>query len=441
MALMIGRRTRVFFVPLKVPVAVDAPFIGDIPTKADHLFARCFERRSPVSEFKKIAAIVTTYYPRSHADVIVTKFLKGFPSDDGLIPPQVEIASLYMDQVHENDVGLELAKEHGVPVYNSIPKALTLGGGKLAVDGVLIVGEHGDYAWNEKEQHMYPRRFFFEQVCGVFAATGRSVPVFNDKHLAYDWGNSKWMYDRAQLLNVPFLAGSSVPLAWRNPYLEYGLDTPLEEALSIGYSGLDSYGFHALELLQCMVERRRGGETGIVAVQCLEGDAVWRAGDEGRWSRELADGAREPIEAKVAGAMEAHCPDPAVFLLEYADGLKAATLMLNGYTQGFGYAGRVSGRVRGMEVFLPEDPHAHFSYLSRNIHELFITGKPPYPVERTLLVSGALDALMDSRHRGHARVETPNLSATYRSYDSPPIRPTAPRPSGASLVPIVPWRN
>lgn len=394
-----------------------------------------------MSELRKIAAIVTTYYARSHADVIITKFLKGFPSDDGLIPPQVEVASMYMDQVHEKDVGLELAKEHGVPVYNSIPKALTLGGEKLAVDGVLIIGEHGDYAWNEKQQHMYPRRYFFEQVCGVLATSGRSVPVFNDKHLAYDWVNSKWMYDRAGMLNVPFLAGSSVPLGWRRPYLEYDLDTPLSEALSIGYSGLDIYGFHALELLQCMTERRTGGETGIVAVQCLEGDAVWRAGDEGRWSRELADAAREPIEAKAVGAMEDHCPNPAVFLLEYADGLKAATLMLNGYTQGFGYAGREQGDVRGMEVFLPEDPHAHFSYLGRNIHELFLTGRPPYPVERTLLVSGALDALMDSRHRGHRRVETPHLDVRYRSYDRLPIRPSGPRPSGASLVPIVPGRS
>jgi hypothetical protein len=168
---------------------------------------------------------------------------------------------------------------------------------------------------------------------------------------------------------------------------------------------------------------------------------VWRAGDEGRWSRELADVARERIESKAAGEMEAHCTSPAVFLLEYADGLRAATLMLNGYTEGFGYGGRVSGRVRGMEVFLPGDPHAHFSYLSRNIHELYLTGKPPYPVERTLLVSGALDALMDSRFRGHLRVETPHLDVRYRSYERPPIRPRAPRPSGASLVPIVPGRS
>ena len=107
-----------------------------------------------MSEKKKIAAIVTEYRPRSHADVIVTKFLHGFPTDDGLKAPRVEIASLYLDQIPENDIGVEIAQAHGVPVYDSINAAMCLGEGALAVDGVLLIGEHGDYAWNEKEQHL-----------------------------------------------------------------------------------------------------------------------------------------------------------------------------------------------------------------------------------------------------------------------------------------------
>ena len=82
------------------------------------------------------------------------------------------------------------------------------------------------------------------------------------------------MYDRARELKVPFMAGSSLPVAYRNPWLEYELETPVEEALTMAYGGVDAYGFHALELLQCMVERRRNGETGIVAVHCLEGKEV-----------------------------------------------------------------------------------------------------------------------------------------------------------------------
>ena len=393
-----------------------------------------------MTERKRIAAIATAYYPHSHADVIISKFLKGFPTDGKLQAPQVDIVSMYMDQCHERDMGLDLAREHGVEIYPSIPSALCLGGKELAVDGVLIIGEHGDYAWNEKGQHLYPRRYFFEQACGVFATSGRSVPVFTDKHLSWSWEQARWMCERARELAVPFMAGSSLPLTYRKPWLEHELDTPIAEALSIGYGGLDSYGFHALETLQCMIERRTGGETGIVAVQCLEGQAVWEARDEGRWSGALGELAIGQIESAGEGSLEQQCAEPAIYLLEYADGLQAATLMANGFQggmQGWGYAAKIDGQTRACEFYLHGDPHPHFSYLSLNIQEMFLTGKPQYPVERTLLVSGALEALLDSRHRGHVPVETPHLNVAYTSYSTPPIRPDAERPRGAA---IEPWR-
>ena len=91
-----------------------------------------------------------------------------------------------------------------------------------------------------------------------------------------------------------------------------------------------------------------------------------------------------------------------------------------------------------MEVFLHGDPHPHFVYMGLNIQEMFLTGKPQYPVERTLLTSGALDALMESRYRGHVRIETPHLDVRYRSYEKMLIRPTGPRPTGSSAIP---WRT
>ncbi len=152
-------------------------------------------------ERKKIAAIVTECRPNSHAEVIVSKFLKGFPTDDGLIPPRVDVASIYIDQFPEKDTGRALAAEHDVPIFPSIVKALTLGGKTLAVDGVLLIGEHGDYAWNEKEQHLFPRKYFMEQICGAMATSGRAVPVFNDKHLSYNWHDAKWMVELTAAAN------------------------------------------------------------------------------------------------------------------------------------------------------------------------------------------------------------------------------------------------
>ena len=371
--------------------------------------------------------------------MIVSKFLQGMPTDDEVLAPQVEVASFYLDQIHERDVGQDLARQHGVPVYSSIVQALTLGGQELAVDGVLIVGEHGDYAWNEKEQHLYPRRFFLEQVCGVFAKSGRSVPVFSDKHLSWSWEQARWMYERTQELNVPFMAGSSLPVSYRRPWLEYDLETPVTEAVSVAYGGIDAYGFHALEMLQCMVERRTGGETGVRRVECLEGDAVWEAEAAGRWSTDLFDAAVACIEKKEDGDPRTVCEKPLVYLMEYNDGLRTATFLLNGFTSGWSYAGRkTDGQIDATEFFLGGDPFPHFSYLSLNAQQLFLTGKAAYPVERTLLISGALEALLDSRHRDHTPLDTPHLGVTYQSYAAPPFRPKLGRPAGPAATPLRP---
>ena len=384
---------------------------------------------------KKLAAVITEYRVPAHADVIVGKFIKGFPTDDGLIEPQVDIVSMYLDQIPDNDIGLQVSEEYDIPIYQSIRAALCLGGSELAVDGVLSIGEHGSYAYNEKGQHMYPRRFFFEQICGVFSTSGRSVPVFSDKHLSYNWRDSKWMYDRAQQLGVPCMAGSSIPLGWRDPWLEHELDAPIEEALVLSFGGIESYGYHGLEALQCMIERRSGGEAGLAAVRCLEGEAVWRAGADGLWSRELAEAAAAASET-ASGSMEESCDNPAAFLLEYRDGFKATLLQLNGYAKEWSYATRVDGQTLATGLRTHGPPYPHFSYLGLNIEAMFLSGEPQYPVERTLLVSGALDALMDSRHRGHIRLETPHLDVAYRSYEAMPIRPTGPLPKGASTVPF-----
>jgi hypothetical protein len=301
------------------------------------------------------------------------------------------------------------------------------------VDGVLLIGEHGDYPLNEKGQQLYPRRCFFEQIAAVMATTRRSVPVFCDKHLSYNWHDCLWMVERARALGIPFMAGSSLPFAWRRPWLELEKGEPIREAVAIGYAGLDIYGFHALETLQCMVERRRGGETGVAAVTCLEGDDVWNAAKGGDWWRDLADAALETIERKPDGKPAEQCRNPVLFLVEYRDGFRGAVLMLTGYVQDFAFACRDDRGIRAAEFYLqPGAPHAHFSYLSLNVEEMLVTGKPSYPVERTLLTSGVLEAALDSRHQGHVRLETPHLDVCYESYDRLPWRPTGPRP----LVPL-----
>ncbi len=380
-------------------------------------------------EPKKIAAIVTEYRKWSHADVIIGKILEGYNYDhkEG---PNLRVASMYVDQFPDKDMSRDLAKKYHFPIYDSIEKALTLDGKSLAVDGVLCIGEHGKYPTNAKGQILYPRRRFFEEVCKVFEKSKKSVPVFNDKHLAATWEDAKWMYDRSRELFVPFMAGSSVPVTWRRPPLKLPMGCAVAEAVQVGYGPFEGYGFHALEGLQCMVERRKGGETGVKAVQCVQGEEMWQKLDQGVWSKSLLEAAIERIPAHAQGDYRqptAKTTDAGVFLVEYRDGLKAAVAMLNGWVhEGDGGAFTFACQLRGEEkprathYYLQQpDPFAHFAYLVRAIDAMMQSGHAVYPVERTLLTTGILDAVMTSKAEKNRRVETPHLAIQYKPTDWP----------------------
>src|SRR5438445_6798263 len=378
---------------------------------------------------KRVAAVVTAYHKWSHADVIVGKIIEGFNYDnkDG---PNLQLVSMYVDQFPDSDMSRGLVKKYGFKIYDSIEGALTLGGKQIAVEGVLCIGEHGQYPSNKKDQVLYPRRRFFEGVTAAFAKYKKSVPVFNDKHLAATWDDAKWMYDKARELFVPFLAGSSIPVAWRRPPLQLPRNCELTEAVQVGYGPLEAYGFHALEGLQCLAERRKGGETGVKAVQCLQGEAMWQALDQGRWSRSLLEAALALVPAHAAGDYRApttKATDAAVYFVEYSDGLKAAVAMLNGWLHegdggAFCFAGQLKGQAKPVAThfYLQQpDPFGHFAYLVKAIDRMMQTGHAAYPVERTLLTTGILDAIMTSRAETHRRVETPHLAIRYQPVDWP----------------------
>ena len=113
-------------------------------------------------------------------------------------------------------------------LYPSIEEALTLGTGALAVDGVVIIAEHGNYPSNDKGQRLYPRYEWFKECVKVFEKSGRSVPVFNDKHLSTTWEQCKEMVDDSKRLNFPFFAGSSLPVTRRMPSIDVPHNVPLK---------------------------------------------------------------------------------------------------------------------------------------------------------------------------------------------------------------------
>jgi hypothetical protein len=366
---------------------------------------------------KKIAAISSTYNVRSHTDNFVTRFLEGYWINDQYYSPPCDIVSLYLDQTHPADIAHRLSSAYGFPIVPSIADALTLGTGKLAVDGVLTVCEHGEYPFNDKQQQLYPRYEFFEQVVDVFKKSGRSVPVYTDKHLSYDWTKAKRMYDWSRELKFPMMAGSSVSVTFRRPELDYPLGVEFDDALMVGGGWVSDGGvFHNLETLQCFVERRKGGESGVRAVQHLEGDAVWKAAAEGRWSKDLMRAALSRGQKIGPGAPE-DVKKPVLCLLEYNDGFRASILMLPGMVNEYLMALKVKGKKDPDSTlcYIPIENSNNFSPLTHAISNMYTTGKLLYPVERTLLTTGALSFLMESAYRDHQRLETPMLKIAYKA--------------------------
>ncbi len=366
----------------------------------------------------RVAGVGTVYNRNSHCDVIFGKLLEGWRHDDGP-GPNMELVGLYMDQWPDTDMARELAKEYDFPIFDSIREALTLGTDKLQCDGVISVGEHGEYPYTpDTKQHKYPRRRFFDEIADTFESVNAVRPVFNDKHLSYNWADGYAMYRRAEQLKIPFMAGSSLPFAWRYPAKVLPRGSQISSIMVCGYGGLESYGFHALEVMQSLAERRRGGETGVQSITTVSGDEIWKAEQAGRWSRKLMAQALATAGENVDDLENRlQRETSALYLIDYLDGTEGVLAMLDGITGEFTVAAEMAD---SNDVFAQwyrlemTAPFRHFGYLVAGIEQFFRTGRATAPIERTLLTTGILDRAMHGYLQNGKRLATPELAIRYR---------------------------
>jgi hypothetical protein len=398
-----------------------------------HVSFAAEKKSAPRGSRKKIALLATEVRKYSHAQHFIDRFLEGYGWQGRHHRPPIELAGLYVDQFPEGDLSGDRGRRHRVKIYPTIEEALTLGRSKLAVDGVVIIAEHGLYPRTEKGQTLYPRHEFFQKTIKVFEASGRSVPVFNDKHLSTDWGECVAMVEASKRLGFPFLAGSSLPVTWRIPALEVPLNAPLAESVCVCYGGLDSYDIHGLETAQCMSERRAGGETGVKSVQALRGPKVWQLLTERPETQRLFFAAlARSFTCKTPETLPCVLPDlewfrrnhrrPTAYFFEHLDGFRTAIFLLNGVVTDFTYAGLVrgSGEILSCQMYLPMPPALStladfFNPLVNHIEQLILNNAAPYPIERTLLASGMTLFALESLYRGQVLLPTPELKLAYQA--------------------------
>jgi hypothetical protein len=403
----------------------------------------------------RVAALVNEYWPRSHADLIVTKLIDGYEVMWTPIRPHIDVVSLHVHDPGPTDIGARVAADRDVGFHPSVEEALRCGGSTVAVEGVVLIGERNERSGrrlelDERGRPIDPRVEFFMQAAKVCERDARPVPVFIDKYLGRTWEESKAVYDTARRLDMPLMAGSSVPVTLRPP-VQVPLGAEVEEVVAVATGVGEAPIFHPLELVQSIIERRKGHETGVASVQFLSGDAFWSAWESGdRWSTELRDAAlavvphhdepardfyarRREAADDTAGPSRLSGAEEAV-VVEHLDGTRVSVLLLTGYMLRRAVAVRLRGHEAPLVTWTPtgvkltaeamgatrasapgqaKPPTWNFDHLAFFIDEFLQSGVAPFPVERTLLTSGVLDAAMTSRHRDGALLQTPHLAIEY----------------------------
>jgi len=393
-------------------------------------------------ERKPRIAVLATFWgaTRSHADWLVNKLIDGYWWQGAYHPSRIEVVSLYLHQHDTSLLGQKVAKAKGFPVFKSVAEALTLGGKELAVDGVVIVGEHGNYTTDLKGRWLLPRWWLYNQVIGVFEQSKRSVPVFNDKHFSYNWDDAKWMFDKSRELGFPLTGGSLLPVYYRKPEIELENDTPIKHSIVVGAAPDEGAIFHCIELLHAFLERRKGGETGVKSIQSIRGPEAWKWVEQNAWAGKLFDAAAKNLDLKQEHYQESRSMN--ICVIEYNDGTNAAIIGVQRLVYAWAYAGEIEGRNEPTIVSLLGVPGPFDQYHASNeqphwIVEMMMTKKEPFNAERLLLTTGITNQYMESNWEGSKyspvgrRIETPFLNMTYRPTrgaqfnkgERPPARP------------------
>ena len=368
---------------------------------------------------RKIAFLLeefSTFAP-SPSQHLLDRFLMGYPRDGQFHQPNVAGVSAYLLLTSEDDFGAR-RNDFGLRVERTAEPAVE------GADGVVIVSRPPGAMANDRFLQTALRLAPEGAACFVHGALSSTLEKATE---AVRLADSR---------RISLLAGTPVSLTWRLPELELPPGTALAESLivvqrnSFGSPGmLSGAELNALEGLLPIIERRQGGESGVRSLRLLEGIDVWRAGDRRLWSWPLLASALSRSDSPQGdpvldgrtqdlvglGLVPKLARNPFAWLIEHQDGLRTTLLVLDGVVGDCNFAVRArDGRVFSAQLFrAPAPGEHHFSQLAAAIEDFFRGGKPPWPVQRNVLIAGLLQAFRNPATRREKGTPTPELKLAY----------------------------
>lgn len=351
----------------------------------------------------RLAVLATAFFPASHADVILSRWKCALPNDHawGFTGARSEIASLFVEQ-NSGSLRDEYCQKNAVYAAHDIKDALTLGTGTLAVDGVILIGEHGQFPIDERGVTRYPRKEYFDQILEIFDQSGKVVPIFNDKHFSWNPAWAQEMADRAVEKSIPLLGGSTLSFC-RLPAFHISPLTRPVEMLSLFYCGVEVYGYHSIEGALRVLETVKGAQSGIISLEVAKRDAVWRRVHTDTLLQRLFHAALAAALSPPDGPRPAPCAEPVLLTFEHTDHSRNHFLYLENAIKDFTIAlSDRGGRISSSRYVLgnSENHFAHFATLNSVIDEFMIRREPPIPTGRCLLATKMIAAAMDALHEG-----------------------------------------
>ncbi|HEY2952414.1 MAG TPA: hypothetical protein VGK40_07525 [Verrucomicrobiae bacterium] len=373
---------------------------------------------------RKIAFLLDEFAVPSPAQQILDRFLIGYPRDGAFHKLEGAEISTYLAVSVESNFG-QRPEEFHLVVAPTAEQAVA------GADAVVIVSRRPGALANEAFLKIALEQAPEGAACFVHGVLANSLASARDFAAA------------AAKRHMALLAGTPLSVTWRLPPVELPPGTPLAEALIVVQVGpqalqatppsppatLGGAELQALEALLPVIERRRGGESGIRSVRFLEGKSFWKAGEKGLWSWPLLasalsrshtpqgdavlDGRTQDLVG--LGLVPKLARNPRAWLLEHGDGLRSAILVLDGVVADFNFAVRAqNGEVVSAQVFrAPPPAEHHFSRLTAVLEDFFHSGQSPWPVERNLLIAGLLETFGKPSSLTGQRVKTPKLGIAY----------------------------